>query len=168
LCPSGRLSRFSLCRWGSPFNQRWALCYAKRPQKPIDHDLYVGQRPRHDRTGAYRHPTNESVPLAHNSCRPKLIAPSELAEASVGRNAAYAEAVRTGRRRKKRAPEPAILRARSQIANGPKNDECSGGRQGALAISIWLCRLCWAATAHPWCNRLRFSNISRRNIRNHH
>src|SRR5262249_35817315 len=54
--------------------------------------------------------------------------PSELAEASVGQNAAYAEAVRTGRRRKKRAPEPAILRTRSQIANGPKNDECSGGR----------------------------------------
>ena len=104
------------------FNQRWALCYAKRPQKPIDYDLYVGRRPRHDRPDAYGHPTNESVPLAHNSCRPKLIAPSELAEASVGQNAAYAEAVRTGRRRKKRAPEPAILRARSQIANGPKND----------------------------------------------
>ena len=82
---------------GGPF------CYAKRPQKPADHDLHVGERHRHDRPGAYGHPANESGPLAHNSCRPKLIAPSELAEASVGRNPAYAEAIRARRRGKKRA-----------------------------------------------------------------
>src|SRR5262249_2419225 len=59
---------------GGPF------CYAKRPQKPTDHDLHVGERHRHDRPGAYGHAANESVPLAYNcvvpnwsplACRPR-------------------------------------------------------------------------------------------------
>ena len=37
-CAHPGSSRFSLCWWGSPFNQRWALCYLpKRPGlKPGD------------------------------------------------------------------------------------------------------------------------------------
>jgi hypothetical protein len=50
--------------------------YAKRPQKPIDHDLYAGGRRCYDRPGAYGHPANESVPLAHSLRRHKMIAPS--------------------------------------------------------------------------------------------
>ena len=36
----------------------------------LDYDLYVGQRPRHDRPGAYGQPANESVPLAQTRVVP--------------------------------------------------------------------------------------------------
>ena len=105
---------------GSPFNQWWAFCYAKRAQKPIDHDLYVGQRPHHDRPGAYRHPANESAPVTGDSARHKMIGGARNRRAAEQRDERAAF----------HCPVPPVLRTKDRIAQHC----CAAGFQSGLCL----------------------------------